>query len=718
MKKSIRLLLFLLFSTTALFTKAQERRTITGTVQDSTGAGVPNVSVLVKGTKTGVISDAQGNFKISVLPTSTLSFSSVGYATQEMPAGDNPSIVVTLHATNTTLSEVVVTALGIQRQSKSLTYSVQKVTNADLTNVKDASFVNSLTGKVAGVTVTKSSSGIGGSTRVVIRGNKSTRENQPLYVVDGVPLVNFSPAQPGDEFGQSVGFVGIDGGDGIANINPDDIESLSVLKGASAAALYGSQAANGVILITTKKGKAGKPRIDFSSEVTFDDPSYKTPLQFKYGQTTPYTPPVNPGDIGKFGSSDSWGTVVNAPDHVTPFFQTGVTSFNSIALSGGTDKSQTYFSYSFTDNKGMIPTSKLEKHNINFHQTNKFFSDRLTSDLNVLFINQSATNRPVSGLYDNPLMGLYMLPRGIDFDQYKQYEVFSTLRNTYVQNWWNANYDSSWTGDPGNQNPYWLLNRNQSVNTINRVFSNFSLNYKLTNWLNIQARGNIDKSTNDIDLKSYATTSTVVTPPNGSYFLNRSINTQLYGDLLLTANRELSTNLKLNATVGTSITDYKKDQSIFGTNQSGDGLRYANVFTLANILPNNFVVTQYLPHTQTQAVFATAELGFKNALFLDLTGRNDWSSTLAYTPNEKKGFFYYSAGVNAVISDMLTLPSAITFAKVRASYAKVGNAVNIYATNPVDFSLDNQNGVNAKTKAPFPGSYLKPEDNRSFEVGT
>jgi TonB-dependent SusC/RagA subfamily outer membrane receptor len=278
MKKSIRLLLFLLFSTTALFTKAQERRTITGTVQDSTGAGVPNVSVLVKGTKTGVISDAQGNFKISVLPTSTLSFSSVGYATQEMPAGDNPSIVVTLHATNTTLSEVVVTALGIQRQSKSLTYSVQKVTNADLTNVKDASFVNSLTGKVAGVTVTKSSSGIGGSTRVVIRGNKSTRENQPLYVVDGVPLVNFSPAQPGDEFGQSVGFVGIDGGDGIANINPDDIESLSVLKGASAAALYGSQAANGVILITTKKGKAGKPRIDFSSEVTFDDPSYKTRL--------------------------------------------------------------------------------------------------------------------------------------------------------------------------------------------------------------------------------------------------------------------------------------------------------------------------------------------------------------------------------------------------------------------------------------------------------
>ncbi len=230
---------------------------------------------------------------------------------------------------------------------------------------------------------------------------------------------------------------------------------------------------NGVILITTKKGKSGTPKIDFSSEVMFDNPSYETPLQFKYGQTTPYAPPTIPGAIGKFGSTDSWGGVVNAPDHVNSFFQTGVTSFNSISLSGGTDKSQTYFSYSFTDNKGMTPTSKLEKHNINFHQTNKFYNDRLTSDLNILFINQSSTNRPVSGLYDNPLMGLYMLPRGIDFNQYKQYEVYSSLRNTYVQNWWNANADSGWTGDPGNQNPYWLLNRNQSVNTIDRVFANF-----------------------------------------------------------------------------------------------------------------------------------------------------------------------------------------------------------------------------------------------------
>ncbi len=182
--------------------------------------------------------------------------------------------------------------------------------------------------------------------------------------------------------------------------------------------------------------------------------------------------------------------------------------------------------------------------------------------------------------------------------------------------------------------------------------------------------------------------------------------------------KALSSNLNLNATIGASITDAKVDQSIFGTNQSGDGLRYANVFTLTNILPTNMAIVQYLKHQQTQAVFATAQLSFKNYLFLDLTGRNDWSSTLAFTPNEKSGFFYYSAGINDVISDMVKLPSAISFAKVRASYAKVGNAVNIYATNPADFSIDNQNGVNANTKAPFPNYNLKPEDNRSFEVGT
>lgn len=687
---------------------------ITGKVVDKDGNPVAGVTVAVKGKKKGTSTNSSGVFSIDAKKGDVLIFTSVGYDLQEIIVGDDNNIQVALVENNKQLNEVVVTALGIERKSKSLTYSTQKVSNAELTTVKDASFVNSLTGKIAGVTISKSSSGIGGSTRVIMRGNKSTRENQPLYVVDGIPLVNFSPAQPGDEWGQSgVGFVGLDGGDGVANLNPDDIESVNVLKGASAAALYGSSAANGVILITTKKGKAGKTKVDFSSEVTFDNPLYKQPLQFKYGQTA--TP-----SAGNPGSIDSWGGPVTATNNVNGFFQTGVTSFNSISLAGGTDKSQTYFSYSYTDNKGIIPTASIKKHNINIRQTTKFFNDRLTADANILFIHQDSHNRPVSGLYDNPLTGLYEFPRGLDFNKYKQYEVYSSVRNTNVQNWWDNNYDSSFTGSETEQNPYWLLNRSPSNNSLDRVFTNITLNFKINSWLNLQARGNVDKSFNDIDLESYATTSVVLTGKNGTYSLLKAVNTQLYGDLLLTGNKKITDKLGLTATIGTSINDGKSNQTTFGTNAGTDGLQVPNIFELANIIPNNLSISQTIAHRQVQSLLGTAQLSLNDNLFLDLTGRNDWSSTFAYTPVQNKGYFYYSAGLTAVLSQMVHLPTVITFSKFRVSYAQVGNDVNTYVTNPppfyINFSPTQSTTVN--TKGPVPGTYLQPEDNRSFEAGT
>ena len=703
---------------------------ISGKITAADGTAIAGVSVAVRGTRKGTATNAAGEFTIDAKKGDVLVVSYIGYQTQEVAVSDATTLSITLQVGTSQLNEVVVTALGIQRQAKSLTYSVQKVGNDQLTTVKDASFVNSLTGKVAGVTITKSSSGIGGSTRVVLRGNKSTRNNQPLYVVDGVPMTNFSPAQPGDEFGQSgIGFIGLDGGDGISNMNPDDIESVSVLKGASAAALYGSAASNGVILITTKKGKAGTTKVDVSSSVTFDGRLYKAPLQFKYGQTNPPVGgnPDNPASAaGDPGSLESWGGIVNAPDHVDPFFQTGVTTFNSVALSGGTEKSQNYLSYSYTDNKGIIPTVSLMKHNINFRQTSKFFGDRLTSDVNVLYVNQKSHNRPPSGLYDNPLTGLYMFPRGLNFNKYKNFEQFSTVRNTNIQNWWDANYDSTQLyGNPWNssnsaieQNPYWLLNRTTSDNTLNRVYTNVSLNFKINDWLNLQARGNIDKSFNDIDLKSYATTSTVLTANNGGYGLLTATNTQLYGDLLLTGVHKLTDDLKLSATLGTSINDTKLDQSTFGTRNSGDGLRFANKFTLANILPGSLTLTQTQTHKQVQSAFGTAQLNFRDYLYLDLSGRNDWSSALAYTPVSGSGFFYYSGGLTAVLSEMFHMAEPITFSKFRISYAKVGNDVDAYKTNPPQSTLDNQNGSVTTTKGPKPGTYLKPEDNRSFEAGT
>lgn len=697
-----------------------QTKTVQGTVSSPQGL-LSGVSVLIKGSSNGTTTNSQGAFHLSVRKGDVLIFSSIGFEPKEVIVGNQEKLQIVLGGSAEQLSEVVVTALGINRQKKSLTYSVQTIDSSALNTVKDANLVNNLTGRIAGVDIARSSSGIGGSVRVVIRGNKSTRTNQPLYVIDGVPMVNSNPGQPGSTFGfGAVGNGGTDGGDGISNMNPEDIQSITVLKGASAAALYGSQASNGVIMITTKKGVAGTTRINVSSDLTFDKPLFIPPLQFKYGQSVR-------ASEGNPGSEDSWGSVVNAPDHVTPFFQTGITTFNNISLSGGTDKSQTYFSYSFTDNKGIIPGAKFNKHNINFHQTSDFLNGRLKADLNVMYVHELAHNRPSTGLNNSPLHGVYQFPRGLDFNKYKEhYSVYSSARNMEAQNWWNMNYDSSLIY-PGNftgggiaetQNPYWLMKRNSSDNIVDRVITNFSLKYTLNDWLDLQARGNIDKSLNDLNYNSYATTSLKQSGANGGYDFGRFINTQLYGDLILNANRNLTNNLSLLATLGTSINDNRGIYSQFSTDENGDGLRFANVFTLANILPSNLSVSDGTSHSQMQAVFATTQFNFNNYLFLDLTGRNDWSSAFAYTPVENKGYFYYSAGITGVLSEMLSMPSAISYSKIRLSYAKVGNSVPSYRTNPPAYYINNQTGSYPNTSGPKPGTYLKPEDNRSFEVGT
>lgn len=297
LKKQNLLLTLLFFLSISL---CAQTRTIRGTVSSSQGI-LSGASVLVKGSSNGTTTDNQGNYSISAQKGNVLVFSSIGYELREVEVGNSDNINVTLVATSGQLSEVVVTALGINRQKKSLTYSVQTVSNSALNDVKDANLVNNLTGRVAGVDIARSSSGIGGSVRVVIRGNKSTRDNQPLYVIDGIPMENSSPGQPGSTFGfGAVGNGGSDGGDGISNMNPEDIQSITVLKGASAAALYGSSASNGVIVITTKKGTAGATRVNVSSDITFDKAVYLPPLQFKYGQT------VRPSE-GNPGSEDSWG---------------------------------------------------------------------------------------------------------------------------------------------------------------------------------------------------------------------------------------------------------------------------------------------------------------------------------------------------------------------------------------------------------------------------
>lgn len=698
-------------------------REIRGRVYDSQGAPLPGATILVKNSTKGAQAGADGGFVLSASPADVLVFRSIGHLQKEVIIGNSDEMNVTLQESIKGLNEFEVAALGIFKRTRELTYATQQLNNDDLTRVKDANVINSLSGRIAGVNVFRSASGIGGSARVIIRGNKSTRENQPLYIIDGVPMANYTPSQPSNIWGESssiVGNTGRDGGDGISNLNPDDIESINILKGASAAALYGSQAANGVIVITTKKGRPGKGHITVSSDLTIETPMLLPKLQYRYGQTI--RPYIDDKGQPQPGSADSWGTPVTAPDHVKPFFNTGVTVTNAVSFSGGLDKAPSYFSYSNTHNKDILPNSKLDRHTFNYRGSLHLLDNKLLIDGNVTLLLQNALNRPASGLYFNPLTGLYNFPRGLDFNAYKHYEYFDASRNLPLQNWWNIRNDKDWTGQDDQQNPYWLLYRSLREEDRMRGLGFLSLKYAVNSWLTVQARGSFDRSFDQYELKAYAGTQTVLSPPNGRYTLEKETNTQLYGDLLVTALKKWSNQLQVAATLGSSIMDVKAhDRTLISTNPNANpGLGIANHFSVADISSNALDAQQYIEKRQLQAVFASAKLGYHDYLFLDLTGRNDWSSTFAYTPISGKGYFYYSAGITALLNDMVKLPAVVNLAKLRLSYARVGNDIAPYVSHPARFTLQTVAGVTRiafNTRSPYPGVYLKPEDNRSLEAG-
>ncbi len=708
--KKIKLFFFPILLLFCITVNAQTR-TVKGIVTSSkNNQPVVGATITAKGSSSNTTSNQDGSF-ILTLPSgiSKIYISSVGFAPKEVTVDASGTATVVLTEDQQQLGEVVVTALGIQRKSKSLTYSTQKVSNSDLTTVKDANVINNINGRVAGVTVNKSASGAGGSARVILRGQKSTRENQPLYVIDGVPMSNYSPAQPTDVWGQGTGSGsgGRDGGDGISNINPDDVETISVLKGAAASALYGSQANNGVILITTKKGKAGQVKVDFSSSLTMDKAAYLPKMQWDYKQ----------GNAGAVSAgSFSWGPAGGSSDHVKSFFRTGSTWINSISVSGGTDKAQTYFSYSNTNSNGILPTNTFGRHNFTIRETMKMLDDRLTVDANVIVASQKVHNRATSGLYYNALTGLYLLPRGKDFASFKNnFEYFSPTRTVSLQNWWNINSDAGLTGDDNQQNPFWVLNRNQTEDKLFRLFGSLALKYKISNNLSIQARGNIDKSNTSYDLKAYAGTQGTLADANGRYTQDKTDNTQLYGDIIATYTNRVAGKLSLVANVGTSIQDLHVGYRNF-YDSKGANLAFANIFNVGNILLAPGVGSYYQEgrRKQLQSVFASVNFDYDSKYFIDVAVRNDWSSALAFTP--KNSYFYPSVGVNAILSDIFRLPTAISFAKIRGAYAQVGSDVEVYSTNPLS-SIRNGR-LQPNDKGPLPGTYLKPELSTSTEIGT
>lgn len=672
--------------TTLLF--SQEEKEITGKVEDDEGLPLPSVNISVEGTDSGTETDFDGEYSIEAKPGQTLIFSYVGMEEQHKEVGDSETIDVTMEeGEESQLDEVVVTALGIEKEEKNVTSSQQKVSSDEITKTKQPNFVNSLDGKVSGLNIKKSAAGAGGSSKIKLRGNKSISSvSEPLFVIDGIPMLNNSPGG-----GENSPFDNRDNGDGLSQINPEDIKDISVLKGANAAALYGSQGANGVILIETKDGEPGKLHGNVSSGAQFQGAIKKPHLQFRYGQK---------GDSG----DESWST--ERKDYndkfVDDFFDTGVELTNSLSLSGGSENSTSYLSYANTSSDGIIPENNYLKNNVTFKQTNKFLDDKLKVTGRVMLADEKIKNRPSTGYYSNPLTGLYMFPRNKDFDQYRDYETFDEDRNLMLQNWF--------VESDQQQNPFWIINNNRTDSRKKRLIANIGISYDLSDKINFQVRGNYDQSRTEIEQKYKAGTTGTIAPENGRYRFEDLTSSKVYADALFNYTDDFG-DFDLDLTLGGSFQRTKLGDGIDADSDT-QGLKYANIFTLQNFDDSALISQTMDSQLEKQGIFGTVRIGYKDMINLDFAGRNDWSSSLAFTENTS--YFYPSVGTSILLNEMFDLPETVSFAKLRASYSKVSNEVPSFFSNPIN-EID-ENGIDFNTERPF--EELKPEDQYNLEIGT
>lgn len=660
---------------------------IKGTVKDALGEPLIGVSVLVKGTSNGTVTDLDGRFSLNVSVGNILEFSYVGYAAQSVTVKNATPLDIVLSEDAQALDEVVVTALGIKREAKALTYNVQEIKAAGITKVKDANFVNSLSGKIAGVTINQSSSGTGGSSRVVMRGTKSLfGENNALYVLDGIPMQGLRTKQS-DNFYESVE---VADGDGISNINPEDIESMSVLTGASAAALYGNRGANGVILITTKKGAIGKPRISYSNSTSFSRPFVTPEFQNTYGR--------------KEGEFKSWGDKLEKPSTYNPldFFQTGFNTMNSIAVSTGTETNQTHISFGAVNSEGIIDNNKYNRYNFTFRNSWDIVKNVLSMDMGLFYIKQNNQNSNGQGMYYNPLVPIYLFPPSDDINKYAVYERYDADRNFKTQYWPYGNQGL------GMQNPYWIINRNMFNTDRDRYIISLSMKWNITNWLNIIGRARIDNAYTDFERKLYASTDGLFAKSQGNYMNQEDKNTSTYLDFLVNVDKKFGENYHLLVNLGGSFYDEKYKSDTFEGNLVG----VPNFFHPSNIPSTESNYNKSELHTQTQSIYGKAEIGYRNFLYADVTGRIDWFSTLVGT--SKEYVCYPSAGLSVILSEILPLPEKIiSFWKIRGSYAQVGNPPSAYLPYAT-VALENGNATSANFT---PASHLKPEMTKAFEFG-
>ena len=753
---------------------------VQGTVKDGTGEPLIGVSVVVKGaTGLGVVTDIDGNYKINVKDkNAVLVFSYIGYTPQEVKIGGRSSVDVTMKDESSVLKEVVVTAMGIKRKESSLTYSTQQVKASDLNRVQDPNVANSLEGKVSGVTITPSAGGAGGASKIILRGNKSILgSSTPLIVVDGVPMNNSQRGQVGS--GANMLTTGVsEGGDALSMINPDDIESINVLKGANAAALYGSEAANGVLMITTKKGREGKVGVNFSSNVTFDTPLTTPKIQNIYGaaidEKAGTLALTSWGD--KLSARNNDQLLINTPmygehfdgtkfennevhlrnragNDLNDFFKTGVTTNNSIALSGGTDKMSSYFSYGNSHSNGMIENNSYNRHTFSFRQNFKLY-DRATIDVSMNYIQTKTKNRPGGGITMNPIFHMYMMPRNIDINYYRNnYRVDNAQWYTGLQTYFkkNSDYFQQDKKDPdkynpvsaydkitekaliegqpmqnwaysaqGQNNPYWLMNQNSSVAKEDRFFGNVTGTLDIYDGLSFQARLGMDFSKYESESKRYATTWLPASMETfGRYWWSYSKTTDLYTDFMLTYNKTFG-DWDVSATagyVGHIRKSYGKGTDVNATYYFGDREHISNIanyFSTAAGGPGATSPSQSSDWNKGAVV--TGQIGWKEMVYFDGSYRRDWYRAFRQfkdrgTPED---YGYFGFGANAIVSNIVKMPEWFNYLKYRASYSEVGNSIpgTVFAAGSTNYQTG---AFSASQWATFKDP--RPEKTASFETG-
>ncbi|WP_353186113.1 SusC/RagA family TonB-linked outer membrane protein [Parapedobacter lycopersici] len=670
--------------------RVQDNIIVRGRVMDANGNGLTGVSVTLQGTRTGTTTDANGGYSISVSKTATLVFTYVGFVPKEIPVNGQQVIDVSLVDESTALEEVVVTALGIERQTRSLTYSTQRVSTEQMTKAREPNIMNSLQGKVAGLSINSSASGVGASARVVLRGNKSiSGDSQPLYVVDGVPI----RGNPD-------------------NLNADNVESINILKGPNAAALYGSAAQNGAIVIETKRGKAGVTRVGVSQTFMIQQPIILTDFQNEYGQ--------GQGGLYDRTSEYSWGprmegqtvehwsldpamagatyALTPQPDNNIDAYQNGHNATTNVYATIGGERTQTMFSYTLTDAAGILPGNELKRHNVSARMNNQL-AKGLTLDVKADYIYQKIANGYFGGRY-NPTRMIYRLPRNIQTAHLRDFE-YTDAEGLNKQNYFNP-------GSAIGGNPYWILNRTPNDTERERIIALTSLSYQFSDHLKLMVRGSYDGANGGREEKLY--NDNYASAPDGQYNVESNRESEFNADFLASFNKQFATDWNVDLSVGGNIKIQRNSAVRVST---GQAMIIPNFFALSN---TNLPVVTHNPglNQDIYSLYAFGQLSWKSAVFLDVTGRNDWSSTL---PADNRSYFYPSVGLSAVLSDLMEFPEAISMARIRGSWAEVGNSANPYMVRrTASFSAGGTNGF-LQLSNTLPNTNLRPERTRSTEIG-